>query len=182
MVWDFPEAPHRTRDNTEFPRLMGQNEARLRNGVRAAPGVTARRTRGGDGGGSDPHFLAADAPRGRGRLFMPLFILFPCLWGVAPTTVIPCGKAEMLKSRTRVALPHLVRAIDPLGLLTPTAWHPLLSLGQGNAPSRQTGHAGARTGPSGHRPPPPGSGPHAPGPLRSPPADGPRAEANKQRI
>ena len=30
VVWDFPEAPHQTRDNTDFPRLMGQSEERLR--------------------------------------------------------------------------------------------------------------------------------------------------------
>ena len=29
VVPGFPPTPHQTRDNTEFPRLMGQNEARL---------------------------------------------------------------------------------------------------------------------------------------------------------
>jgi hypothetical protein len=30
VVWDFSETPHRTRDNTDFPRLVRQSEARLR--------------------------------------------------------------------------------------------------------------------------------------------------------
>ena len=46
VVGDFHETPHQKWDNTDFSRLMRQSEARLRNGVRAAPGVTARRTRG----------------------------------------------------------------------------------------------------------------------------------------
>ena len=93
VVPGFPPTPHQTRDNTEFPRMMGQNEARLCPVRPPRPAGAARRTRGGDGGGSDPILLAADAPRGRGRLFMPLFILFPLPLGVAPTNVIPCGKA-----------------------------------------------------------------------------------------
>ena len=41
-----------------------------------------------------PRFLAADAPRGRGRLFMRAFIhSFPLPLGVTPSTVIPGGKA-----------------------------------------------------------------------------------------
>ena len=46
MVGDSPATPHQTGDNTDFPRPLRQSEARLRNGVRASPGVTARRTRG----------------------------------------------------------------------------------------------------------------------------------------
>ena len=92
VVPGFPPTPHQRRDKTEFPRLVGQNEARLRPVPPPRPPGAARRTRGGAGGGSDPRILAADTPRGRGRLFMPLFILFPCHW-VAPTNVIPGGRA-----------------------------------------------------------------------------------------
>ena len=46
VVGDFHETPHQKWDNMDFPRLMRQSEARLRNGVRASPGATARRTRG----------------------------------------------------------------------------------------------------------------------------------------
>ena len=52
--------------------------------VHAVLDAAARRIGGGDGGGTDPRILAADAPRGRGRLFRPLFILFPCPWGSLP--------------------------------------------------------------------------------------------------
>ena len=52
--------------------------------VSPSRGAAARCIGGGDGGGSDPRILAADAPRGRGRLFRPLFILFPCLLGSLP--------------------------------------------------------------------------------------------------
>ena len=30
VVWDFPETPHQTRDNRNFPRLMRIRDARLR--------------------------------------------------------------------------------------------------------------------------------------------------------
>jgi len=92
VVEEFPETPHQTRDKTDFPRLMRPSEAR------AAPRASPLGRRGGAphkrgaGGGSDPHILAADAPRGRGRLFMPLFIFFPCLWGSLPPQR-SCGKA-----------------------------------------------------------------------------------------
>ena len=42
----FLEMPHQARDNTDFPRLMRQSEARLRLARPPSPGVTARRTRG----------------------------------------------------------------------------------------------------------------------------------------
>ena len=30
VVWDVPETPHQTRDNTDFPRSLRKSEARLR--------------------------------------------------------------------------------------------------------------------------------------------------------
>ena len=84
VVPGFPEVPHQMRDNTDFPRLMGQSETRLRLARPPSPLAAARRTRGYSGGGSDPHVSAADAARGRVRLFMPLFILFPYPLGSLP--------------------------------------------------------------------------------------------------
>ena len=84
VVGDFHETPHWTRDDKHFPHPMRPSEARLR---LARPPLARR---GGAphgrsaGGGSDPQFLAADTPRGRGRLFMPLFISCPCPWGSLP--------------------------------------------------------------------------------------------------
>ena len=46
VVGDFHETPHQSGDNTDFPRPLRQSEARLRHGVRASPGATARRTGG----------------------------------------------------------------------------------------------------------------------------------------
>ena len=84
VVRGFHETPHQKGDNRDFPRLMQPSQARL---SLACP-PPARRGGApherGAGGGSDPLFLTADAPRGRGRLFMPLFIFFPCLWGSLP--------------------------------------------------------------------------------------------------
>ena len=84
VVEEFPETPHQTRDKTDFPRLMRQ----AKRGLRLARPPLARRGGApherGVGGGSDPHVSAADAPRGRGRLFRPLFIPCPCPWGSLP--------------------------------------------------------------------------------------------------
>ena len=68
VVADFPETPHRTRDNTDFPRQMRKSEAKLR--LACAPparrnGAPHGRAAGGE---SDPPFLSADAPRGRARV------------------------------------------------------------------------------------------------------------------
>ena len=62
VVWDFPETPYQTRDNTDFPRLMRQGEARLR---LACPSLAWRNGaphERGAGGESDPRFFGADAP------------------------------------------------------------------------------------------------------------------------
>ena len=59
VVGDFPETPHQTRDNTDFPQPLRKSEARL------------------------------------------------CL-------ACPCGKAEMLKTRTRVVLLNLALIVAGL--------------------------------------------------------------------
>ena len=67
VVWDFPETPHQTRDNTDSPRLMRQSEARLR---LACPRLARRNGaphERGAGGESDPPFLTAGAAPGRGK-------------------------------------------------------------------------------------------------------------------
>ena len=88
--------------------------------------------------------------------------------GVALTTVIPGGKAEMLNTRTQAVLLKLAcLERGRLAELGPeTDPH-----GPGNAPSRSSEHGGGRTGRNGHRLPRHGCGPHAPGPPRSPPGD-----------
>ena len=80
----------------------------------------------------------------------------------------PCGKAEMLKSRTRVVLLNL--ACPGRGRLARLDTGNRFSV-PGNAPNRPLGHACDRTGPSGHTPPRSGCGPHAQGPPRSLPGD-----------
>ena len=62
VVWDFPETPHRTRDNTDFPLPLQISEARLR---LACPPLARRGGaphETGDGGGSDPPFFGAGVP------------------------------------------------------------------------------------------------------------------------
>ncbi len=46
VVWDFPETPHQTGGNTDFPRPLRKSEARLCIARPPSHGVTARRTRG----------------------------------------------------------------------------------------------------------------------------------------
>ena len=106
VVRGFPETPNQTRDYTDFPSLMRQSEARLRLVRPPLARPAARRTVGEDGGGSDPHVLAADAPRGRVRLFMPLFIPFPAPGGRSHHRD-PFGKAEMPKTWTQAVLLNL---------------------------------------------------------------------------
>ena len=68
VVGDFPETPHRRRDNTDFPRLMRQREARLH---LACPPLARRNGAPHErdaGGESDPTLFAAGAPRGRARV------------------------------------------------------------------------------------------------------------------
>ena len=94
MVRDFPEMPHQTRDNTDFPRRLRKSEARLR---LACP-LLARRNGApherGAGGESDPPFFAASAARGRVTGFTSRFTVNPALGGVALTTVIPAGRPK----------------------------------------------------------------------------------------
>ena len=67
VVWDFPETPYRTRDNTDFPHPLRKKEARLR---LACPPLARRGGaphERGAGGGSDPPLYAAGAAPGRGK-------------------------------------------------------------------------------------------------------------------
>ena len=93
VVLDFPETPHQTRDNTDFPRPLRKSEARLR---LACPPLAWRNGaphERGAGGESDPRFFAADAPRGRTKVAAKVAALCPPCEEVALTTVIPGGKA-----------------------------------------------------------------------------------------
>ena len=67
--------------------------AAWRQGVPASHGASRRRTGGGGSGGSDPGFYAAGAAPGRGRWCTPKSTTTPPLFGVAPSTVVPGGKA-----------------------------------------------------------------------------------------
>ena len=90
----------------------------------------------------------------------------PERYRVAPTPVIPCGKAFRMKTWRQVILVNL--ALAAVGL---RVWlDPWPAFGE--VPLLDLVHAGARTGPSRHKPLPPGCGPHAPGPPQSHPADG----------
>ena len=93
MVWDFPETPHQTRDNTDCPRLLRKSEARLR---LACPPLARRNGaphETGAGGESDPTLLTAGAARGRTKVAAKVAVLCPPCGEVALTTVIPGGKA-----------------------------------------------------------------------------------------
>ena len=78
-----------------FPESSGVKPRAVPTRVsRASHGASWRRTGGGDGGESDPHFFGAGAPPGRGRWCTPKSTTSPPLVGVALTTVIPGGKAS----------------------------------------------------------------------------------------
>ena len=62
--------------------------------VPASHGASWRRTGGGGSGGSDPHIFAAGTAPGRGRRCTPKSTTTPPRFGVAPSTVIPGGKAS----------------------------------------------------------------------------------------
>ena len=121
VVGDFPETPHWTRDNTDFPRPMRHSDARL---CLACP-PPARRASApherGVGGGSDPPFLSAGVARDevnrrrRWRTINPRLGDSPPLverWGsvpdgVAPSTVIPAGRlSSRPRSRQRKTADH----------------------------------------------------------------------------
>ena len=59
------------------------------------------RTGGGGSGGSDPTFFAAGAPPGRVKGDRQNDTLYPPLSGVAPSTVIPGGKAAIAVTKPR---------------------------------------------------------------------------------
>ena len=94
MVLDFPETPHLTRDDTDSPRPLRKSEARLR---LACPPLARRNGtphERGAGGESDPPFLAAGAARGRVKGDRENDTLFPPCGEVAPSTLIPAGRAK----------------------------------------------------------------------------------------
>ena len=81
VVPGFPPTPHQTRDNTEFLRLMGQNEARRRTAREGEMVV-----------GATPGFWPL-MRHGAGAGYSGLYSSFSLPLGVAPTTIIPGGKA-----------------------------------------------------------------------------------------
>ena len=98
MVLDFPETPHQTRDNTDFPRPLRKSEARLRLACPPPPlawrnGAPHER---GAGGESDPPFLGAGAARGRAKGDGGRDTLCPPLRGGRSHHSDPYGKAEDL--------------------------------------------------------------------------------------
>ena len=117
VVRDFPETSHWTRDNTDFPRLMQQSEARLCLARPFSPGAAARRTRGAGSGGSDPRFFGAGAAPGRGRWCTPKSTTSPPLVGVALTTeilrdfIVECHTSFTIKElriARRCSTPHSI--------------------------------------------------------------------------
>ncbi len=93
VVRDFPETPHQTRNNTDFPRPLRKGEARLR---LACPPLARRNGaphERGAGGESDPPFFPAGAPRAREKVSAKVSALCPPFGEVALSTVIPGGKA-----------------------------------------------------------------------------------------
>ncbi len=72
--------------------------------VPPSPGASARRTAGGVGGGSDPRFLDAGAPPGRGRWCARMVTPSPLPCGGRSLHSDPCGKASepMRKPRRRI--------------------------------------------------------------------------------
>ena len=92
VVGNFPETLHQTRDNTDFPRLMGQSEARLRLARPPSPDAAARRTRGVLVVRAPPPFWPL-VRHGGGQRWRPRWPPFapPC-GEVAPSTEIPAGR------------------------------------------------------------------------------------------
>ena len=107
VVGDFPETPHQTGDDTYCPRPLRKSAVRRRPPLARRNGAPYGR---GDGGESDPPFFGADAPPEEGKWATPKATPYPSSGRVALTTVIPGGKAEMLKTRTRVVLLNLALA------------------------------------------------------------------------
>ena len=84
VVEAFRQTPRQTRDNKDFPRLMRKGEARLH-----VAGPSLARCGGapherGEGGGSDPHIIAAGAASGGVSRFTSQFTVNPPLGGALP--------------------------------------------------------------------------------------------------
>ena len=110
VVRDFPETPHQTRDDTDFPRPLRKSEARLRLACPLSPGAPARRTRGVLVEGATPLFwtLVRHRVGVKGDTQNDTFTL--PLKGGRSLHSDPCGKAEMLKTRTQIVLFNLALA------------------------------------------------------------------------
>ena len=84
VVRGIPETPHWTRDITDFPRPLRKSEARLRLACPPPAGRGGVAQERGAGGGSDPAFLVADAPPGRGKWPTQKAAICPPLGGSLP--------------------------------------------------------------------------------------------------
>ena len=94
VVLVLPGNPHWTRVGTDCRLLW--SKAPWGAGIACPPPSHAaswRHTGGGGGGGSDPGLFGAGTPPGRGRWCTPKSTTSPPRFGVAPSTVVPGGKA-----------------------------------------------------------------------------------------
>ena len=106
VVQAVPGNPHWTRVGTDCPSPPGYGPVRRRHCVSAAShGASWRRTGGGGSGGSDPRIFGAGAPPGRGDGARQSSPFPPPVFGVAPSTVIPGGKAIERCSGVRLSTP-----------------------------------------------------------------------------
>ena len=91
VVGALPGKPYGTRVGPDSPSRL---RPPWRGGARRVPPRPARRTGGGGSGGSDPPIFGAGAPPGRSKWATLKPTIYPPLRGVAPSTVIPGGKAN----------------------------------------------------------------------------------------
>ena len=92
VVSVLPGKPYWKRVGTDSPRLMRPSEASMRLARPPSPGEAARRTRGKLVVGATPNFRPL-MRHGAGAGYSCLYSSFCLPLGVAPTTVIPGGKA-----------------------------------------------------------------------------------------
>lgn len=94
VVRDFPEKPHRTRDDTDCPRPLRKGGARLRLACLPPARRNGAPYERGAGGESDPPFFGADAPPEGSRWPYGWPTYSPRFGEVALTTVIPAGRLK----------------------------------------------------------------------------------------